>query len=82
MNKNPSTPPHPPRPSLSALSIGHGKRDRLWRLLYGSGPANGTLLVLPLDAGSPLLASVEDAVRLGADKNRNRERSDCGRNVQ
>lgn len=51
MNKSPSTAPHPPRPSLSALSIGHGKRARLWRLLYGSGPANGTLLVLPLDQG-------------------------------
>ena len=33
------------------LSLSHGKRVRLWRLLYASGPANGTLLVLPLDQG-------------------------------
>jgi class I fructose-bisphosphate aldolase len=37
--------------SLQALSLGHGKRVRLWRLLYAHGPANGTLLVLPLDQG-------------------------------
>jgi fructose-bisphosphate aldolase, class I len=37
--------------SLDSLSVGHGKRVRLWRLLYGYGPANGTLLVLPLDQG-------------------------------
>ena len=49
--RKPHTSPPPPRPSLSALSIGHGKRVRLWHLLYGSGPANGTLLVLPLDQG-------------------------------
>jgi class I fructose-bisphosphate aldolase len=36
---------------LDSLSLGHGKRVRMWRLLYGSGPANGTLLVLPLDQG-------------------------------
>src|SRR5262245_65034645 len=36
---------------LSRLSLGHGKRVRLWRLLYAHGPANGTLLVLPLDQG-------------------------------
>src|SRR5262245_20669243 len=35
----------------SFLATGHGKRVRLWRLLYASGPANGTLLVLPLDQG-------------------------------
>ncbi|WP_394820701.1 class I fructose-bisphosphate aldolase [Pendulispora albinea] len=28
-----------------------GKRVRLWRLLYSSGPRNGKLLVLPLDQG-------------------------------
>jgi class I fructose-bisphosphate aldolase len=39
------------RISLSSLSLSHGKRVRLWRLLYGHGPANGTLLVLPLDQG-------------------------------
>ena len=37
--------------TLSSLSLSHGKRVRLWRLLYGHGPANGTLLVLPLDQG-------------------------------
>ena len=36
---------------LSHLALGHGKRVRLWRLLYANGPANGTLLVLPLDQG-------------------------------
>jgi class I fructose-bisphosphate aldolase len=37
--------------SLSALSLAHGKRTRLFNLLYGHGPANGTLMVLPLDQG-------------------------------
>src|SRR5215468_5205653 len=41
----------PTAATLATLSIGHGKRVRLWRLLYGHGPANGTLLVLPLDQG-------------------------------
>ena len=36
---------------LSSLSLSHGKRVRLWRLLYGHGPGNGTLMVLPLDQG-------------------------------
>jgi class I fructose-bisphosphate aldolase len=36
---------------LSSLSLAHGKRARLWRLLYGHGPRNGTLMVLPLDQG-------------------------------
>ena len=39
------------RHSLASLSLGHGKRVRLWRLLYGHGPRNGTLMVLPLDQG-------------------------------
>ncbi len=39
------------RLSLAALSVAHGKRVRLWRLLYGGGPRNGTLIVLPLDQG-------------------------------
>jgi class I fructose-bisphosphate aldolase len=39
------------RPSLASLSIAQGKRARLWRLLYAHGPANGTLMVLPLDQG-------------------------------
>jgi class I fructose-bisphosphate aldolase len=37
--------------TLSSLTLAQGKRARLWRLLYGAGPANGTLLVLPLDQG-------------------------------
>ena len=40
-----------PGTSLSSLSLAHGKRVRLWRLLYGHGPGNGTLMVLPLDQG-------------------------------
>jgi fructose-bisphosphate aldolase, class I len=38
-------------PRYAHLSIGLGKRVRLWRLLYAHGPANGTLLILPLDQG-------------------------------
>jgi fructose-bisphosphate aldolase, class I len=37
--------------SLASLSLAHGKRARLHRLLYGHGPGNGTLMVLPLDQG-------------------------------
>jgi len=40
-----------PRTSLDALALGHGKRTRLFRLLHGAGPGNGTLMVLPLDQG-------------------------------
>jgi len=36
---------------LASLSLAHGKRTRLFRLLYRHGPANGTLMVLPLDQG-------------------------------
>ena len=39
------------RASFSSLSLAQGKRVRLWRLLYAHGPANGTLMVLPLDQG-------------------------------
>ena len=39
------------RPSLASLSVSHGKRVRLWRMLYAHGSRNGTLLVLPLDQG-------------------------------
>jgi fructose-bisphosphate aldolase, class I len=38
-------------PSLRHLSVPAGRRSRLWRLLYRHGPANGTLMVLPLDQG-------------------------------
>jgi class I fructose-bisphosphate aldolase len=37
--------------SLADLSISHGKRVRMWRMLYAHGPRNGTLIVLPLDQG-------------------------------
>ena len=33
------------------LDIAPGKKTRLYRLLYQSGPANGTLMVLPIDQG-------------------------------
>ena len=47
--KRKSQSPRPAPATLDSLSVGHGKRVRLWRLLYGNGPGNGTLLVLPLD---------------------------------
>jgi class I fructose-bisphosphate aldolase len=40
-----------PRASFSSLSLAQGKKARLWRLLYAHGPANGTLMILPLDQG-------------------------------
>ena len=36
---------------LDELTLSTGKRARLHRLLYGAGPANGTLLLLPIDQG-------------------------------
>src|SRR5215467_2180529 len=39
------------RPTLNDLDLGIGKRTRLHRLLYKFGPANGTLLFLPIDQG-------------------------------
>ena len=39
------------RTTLADLSISTGKRARLYRLLYEYGPANGTLLMLPIDQG-------------------------------
>jgi class I fructose-bisphosphate aldolase len=39
------------RPTLSELSLNTGKKTRLYRLMYQAGPANGTLLVLPIDQG-------------------------------
>jgi class I fructose-bisphosphate aldolase len=49
--KRKSQSPRSTPPALDGLSVGHGKRVRLWRMLYGHGPGNGTLLVLPLDQG-------------------------------
>ncbi|MGE5591855.1 MAG: class I fructose-bisphosphate aldolase [Bacillota bacterium] len=39
------------RPSLADLDLPTGKKARLYRLLYKYGPANGTLLLLPIDQG-------------------------------
>ncbi|MGZ3663602.1 MAG: class I fructose-bisphosphate aldolase [Ktedonobacterales bacterium] len=39
------------RPTLNDLDLSVGKRARLHRLLYKYGPANGTLLLLPIDQG-------------------------------
>jgi fructose-bisphosphate aldolase, class I len=39
------------RPTLTDLDLSIGKRTRLHRLLYKFGPANGTLLLLPIDQG-------------------------------
>jgi class I fructose-bisphosphate aldolase len=41
----------PERTTLDQLDLGLGKRTRLHRLLYEHGPANGTLLLLPIDHG-------------------------------
>ncbi|MDA8192440.1 MAG: fructose-bisphosphate aldolase [Thermaerobacter sp.] len=39
------------RPHLDQLNLAPGKRARLYRLLYQAGPANGTLMILPIDQG-------------------------------
>ena len=39
------------RPTLNDLELPLGKRTRLQRLMYKYGPANGTLLFLPIDQG-------------------------------
>jgi class I fructose-bisphosphate aldolase len=39
------------RSQLDDLNLSTGKKARLHRLLYHSGPANGTLLILPIDQG-------------------------------
>lgn len=39
------------RPRLEDLNLSTGKRARLYRLLHRYGPANGTLLLLPIDQG-------------------------------
>ena len=39
------------RPALTEMGLSTGKQARLQRLLYGAGPANGTLLFLPYDHG-------------------------------
>ena len=37
--------------TLDEMDLNLGKRTRLQRLLYGYGPANGTLMLLPIDQG-------------------------------
>ena len=39
------------RAHLDQLNLSTGKKARLYRLLYGSGPGNGTLMILPIDQG-------------------------------
>ena len=39
------------RPNLDDLDISIGKKTRLYRMLYEHGPANGTLMILPIDQG-------------------------------
>lgn len=39
------------RPHLNDLNLPAGKKARLHRLLYQAGPANGTLMILPIDQG-------------------------------
>ncbi|PSR20097.1 MAG: fructose-bisphosphate aldolase [Sulfobacillus acidophilus] len=39
------------RTHLDELTTSVGKKARLYRLLYGNGPANGTLMILPIDQG-------------------------------
>lgn len=39
------------RPHLNEMHLSAGKKARLYRLLYEAGPANGTLMILPIDQG-------------------------------
>jgi len=39
------------RPTFDELNLSTGKRVRLHRLMYEHGPANGTLMMLPIDQG-------------------------------
>jgi len=39
------------RVTLADMDLSTGKRARLHRLLYGNGPGNGTLMLLPIDQG-------------------------------
>src|SRR5580658_2343907 len=39
------------RPTFDAMNLSVGKRTRLHRLMYEHGPANGTLMMLPIDQG-------------------------------
>ena len=39
------------RPTFDELNLSTGKRARLHRMMYEHGPANGTLMLLPIDQG-------------------------------
>jgi len=39
------------RPTFDDLNLSTGKRARLYSLMYEHGPANGTLMMLPIDQG-------------------------------
>ncbi len=39
------------RPGLETVSLAHGKRARLYRMLHEHGPGRGTMLALPVDQG-------------------------------
>jgi fructose-bisphosphate aldolase, class I len=39
------------RPTFDDMNLSNGKRTRLHRLMYEHGPANGTLMMLPIDQG-------------------------------
>ncbi|MGQ0550321.1 MAG: class I fructose-bisphosphate aldolase [Armatimonadota bacterium] len=39
------------RPALETVSLAHGKRARLYRMLHEHGPGHGTMLALPVDQG-------------------------------
>jgi fructose-bisphosphate aldolase, class I len=39
------------RPTFEDLNLSTGKRARLYDMMYGHGPANGTLMLLPIDQG-------------------------------
>lgn len=43
--------------------LGTGKRARLHRLLYGAGPANGTLMMLPIDQGLSTARATSSSTR-------------------
>jgi class I fructose-bisphosphate aldolase len=39
------------RPTFDEMNLSPGKRARLYRMMYEHGPANGTLMILPIDQG-------------------------------
>jgi class I fructose-bisphosphate aldolase len=41
----------PKRPKLEELDLPTGKKARLYNMMYGHGPGNGTLMLLPIDQG-------------------------------